>query len=54
LAHNPSETITESLLAMTTDIVTTPRIRKSPYFEATLKAGASQFTVYNNVYLPFG
>ncbi len=39
---------------MTTDMVTTPRIRKSPYFEATVRAGASQFTVYNKVYLPFG
>ncbi|MDP6832286.1 MAG: glycine cleavage T C-terminal barrel domain-containing protein [Alphaproteobacteria bacterium] len=39
---------------MTQNIVPTPRIRKSPYFEATLRAGASQFTVYNKVYMPFG
>lgn len=29
-----------------------PRIRKSPYFDATLRYGASAFTVYNHMYMP--
>ena len=29
-----------------------PRVRKSPYFECTMKAGAKAFTVYNHVFLP--
>jgi len=29
-----------------------PRIRKSPYFEATLRSGARAFTVYNHMYMP--
>lgn len=29
-----------------------PRVRKSPYFDATLRYGAKAFTVYNHVYLP--
>lgn len=29
-----------------------PRVRKSPYFEATLRYGAKSFTVYNHTYLP--
>jgi len=29
-----------------------PRVRKSPYFEATLRWGARAFTVYNHVYMP--
>ena len=29
-----------------------PRIRKSPFFEATIQAGASAFTIYNRMYLP--
>ena len=29
-----------------------PRVRKSPYFEATLRAGAKSFTVYNHMYMP--
>jgi aminomethyltransferase len=28
------------------------RVRKSPYFDATLRAGASAFTVYNHTYMP--
>jgi len=28
------------------------RIRRSPYFEATLRWGVKQFTVYNHVYMP--
>jgi len=29
-----------------------PRVRKSPYFAATLRHGAEAFTVYNHVYMP--
>jgi len=29
-----------------------PRVRKSPYFAATLRYGAEAFTVYNHVYMP--
>jgi glycine cleavage system aminomethyltransferase T len=29
-----------------------PRVRKSPYFDATLRWGARAFTVYNHVYMP--
>jgi aminomethyltransferase len=29
-----------------------PRVRKSPYFDATLRYGAKAFTVYNHTYLP--
>ena len=28
------------------------RVRKSPYFEATVAAGASVFTIYNHMYMP--
>lgn len=29
-----------------------PRVRKSPFFDATLRHGAKAFTVYNHTYLP--
>ena len=29
-----------------------PRVRKSPYFDATLRCGAEAFTVYNHTYMP--
>lgn len=29
-----------------------PRVRKSPFFDATLRYGATEFTVYNHTYLP--
>ena len=29
-----------------------PRIRKSPFFDATLSAGDKAFTVYNHMYMP--
>ena len=29
-----------------------PRIRKSPFFDATVKAGVSHFTSYNHMYMP--
>ena len=31
-----------------------PRIRKSPYFEATRRYGVKEFSVYNQMYLPMG
>ena len=31
-----------------------PRVRRSPYFEATVRHGATQFSVYNGMYLPMG
>ena len=31
-----------------------PRVRKSPYFEATKRYGAKSFTVYNHMYMPTG
>ena len=31
-----------------------PRIRRSPYYEATVRHGATQFSVYNGMYLPMG
>lgn len=34
------------------EIMFGPRVRKSPYFEATVAAGASAFTIYNHMYLP--
>jgi len=29
-----------------------PRVRKSPFFDATLRYGAKAFTIYNHTYLP--
>ena len=29
-----------------------PRVRKSPFFDATMRYGAKAFTIYNHVYLP--
>ena len=29
-----------------------PRVRKSPYFESTIRYGAKAFTVYNDMYMP--
>jgi aminomethyltransferase len=29
-----------------------PRVRKSPYFDATMRWGAKAFTIYNHVYMP--
>lgn len=31
-----------------------PRVRRSPFFEATLRYGAKSFTVYNHMYMPTG
>ncbi|MHA1601105.1 MAG: glycine cleavage T C-terminal barrel domain-containing protein [Alphaproteobacteria bacterium] len=35
-------------------IYITRRIRKSPFFECTVRAGAKEFSVYNKTYLPAG
>lgn len=37
---------------MTFGIVLGPRVRKSPYFDSTVKAGATHFTIYNHMYMP--
>ncbi len=37
---------------MTVDLVVSPRIRKTPFHESTVKAGATAFTVYNKMLLP--
>jgi len=29
-----------------------PRVRKSPYFDATVAAGVTHFTIYNHMYMP--
>ena len=39
---------------MKAEIYVTGRIRKSPFFEATLRCGAREFSVYNKTYLPGG
>ena len=36
----------------TAKVVFSPRIRKSPFFESTMKYGAKACTVYNHMYLP--
>lgn len=36
----------------TSKIVISPRVRKSPYFDSTMKYGASAFTIYNHMYMP--
>ena len=36
----------------TSKLVISPRVRKSPYFDSTIKYGAQAFTVYNHMYLP--
>jgi len=37
---------------MTYGIILGPRVRKSPYFDCTVAAGATHFTVYNHMYMP--
>ncbi len=37
---------------MTFDIAIGANIRKSPYFDATLRAGVRSFSVYNHMYIP--
>ena len=36
----------------TSKIVFSPRVRKSPYFNSTIKYGAKAFSVYNHMYMP--
>ena len=36
----------------TSTIVFSPRVRKSPYFNSTMKYGAQAFSVYNHMYMP--
>ncbi|MDH5504582.1 MAG: glycine cleavage system protein T [Acidimicrobiia bacterium] len=33
-------------------VTTTPRIRKSPFYDATVAAGATTFTIYNKMFMP--
>ena len=37
---------------MSKGIIYTPRIRKSPFFDETVKSGASNFTTYNHMTMP--
>ena len=37
---------------MSKGIIYTPRIRKSPFFESTIKWGVKGFTVYNKMFMP--
>ena len=39
---------------MTFRISIGPRIRKSPYFDATVAAGVTDMTIYNHMYMPTG
>jgi aminomethyltransferase len=39
---------------MSIEITFGPRVRKSPFFDRTIAAGVSQFTIYNHMYLPIG
>ena len=36
----------------TSKVIFSPRIRKSPYFNSTIKYGATAFSVYNHMYMP--
>ncbi len=36
----------------TSTIVFSPRVRKSPYFDSTMRYGAQAFSVYNHMYMP--
>ena len=36
----------------TSTIIFSPRVRKSPYFNSTMKYGAQAFSVYNHMYIP--
>ena len=36
----------------TSKIVFSPRVRKSPYFNSTMKYGAQAFSIYNHMYMP--
>ena len=34
------------------EITLSDRLRKSPYYEATLRSGAKSFTIYNHMLMP--
>ena len=36
----------------TSKVVFSPRVRKSPYFNSTIKYGATAFSLYNHMYMP--
>ena len=36
----------------TSKVVFSPRVRKSPYFNSTIKYGAQAYSVYNHMYMP--
>ena len=36
----------------TSKVVFSPRVRKSPYFDSTMKYGAQSFSIYNHMYMP--
>ncbi len=36
----------------TSKVVFSPRVRKSPYFDSTIKYGAQAYSVYNHMYMP--
>ena len=44
--------ITSKIMYQTSKIVISPRVRKSPYFDSTMKYGAAAFTIYNHMYMP--
>ena len=37
---------------MSYQIALGPRVRKSPFFDSTIKTGATHFTIYNHMYMP--
>jgi len=37
---------------MTFNLAIGPRVRKSPYFDATVASGVTAFNVYNHMYMP--
>lgn len=39
---------------MSSGLVITPRIRKSPFFDVARQYGGTDFSVYNKMYMPFG
>ena len=52
-----AESQSHSIRVMSTDaeqplIAMGPRVRKSPYFDATRRHGAKAFTVYNHMFMP--
>jgi len=46
----PHNTIPASLSQIT--LMMSPRIRRSPFYEATVRDGVSHFTVYNKMLMP--